>query len=62
MVGYIERDENERGAWFGSNMVLDEELLRGRFLPSNFEKYIFYAYQICTHGNKRVNGYCDTRT
>ena len=34
-----------------------KKLLRGRFLPPNYEQYISYAYQICTHGSRRVNEY-----
>ena len=34
-----------------------EQLLRGGFLPSDCEQYIFYAYQRCIHGNRRVNDY-----
>ena len=34
-----------------------KQLLRGRFLHSDYEQYISYAYQICTHGCKRVNEY-----
>ena len=34
-----------------------KQLLRGRFLPPNNEQYIFYAYQRCTHGSRRVNEY-----
>ena len=26
-------------------------------MPSEYEQYIFYAYQRCTHGNRRVNDY-----
>ena len=34
-----------------------KQLLQGRFLPLNYEQYISYAYQICTHGSRRVNEY-----
>ena len=34
-----------------------KQLLQNRFLPPDYEQYIFYAYQRCTHGNKRVNDY-----
>ena len=34
-----------------------KKLLQGRFLPSNYEQYISYAYQICTHSSRRVNEY-----
>ena len=34
-----------------------KQLLRGRFLPPNNEQYIFYAYQRCTPGSRRVNEY-----
>ena len=34
-----------------------KQLLRGRFLPSHYEQYIFYAYQIFTQGSKSVNEY-----
>ena len=34
-----------------------KQLLRGRFLPLDYGQYIFYAYQRCTHGNRRVNDY-----
>ena len=36
-----------------------KQLLRCRFLPSDYEQYIFYAYQRCTHGNWRVKDYTD---
>ena len=26
-------------------------------MPQYYEQHIFYAYQRCTHGNKRVNDY-----
>ena len=34
-----------------------KQLLRGRFLPPDYKQYISYAYQIYTHGSKRVNEY-----
>ena len=34
-----------------------KQLLRGRFLPSDYEQYISYSYQRCTHGSERVNEY-----
>ena len=34
-----------------------KQLLQDRFLPSDYEQYISYAYQICTHGSRRVNEY-----
>ena len=34
-----------------------KQLLRGRFLPLDYEQYIFYTYQGCTHGSERVNEY-----
>ena len=34
-----------------------KQLLQGRFLPSNYEQYISYAYQRCTHGSNWVNEY-----
>ena len=34
-----------------------KQLLRGRFLPTYYEQYIFYAYKRCKHGNRRVNDY-----
>ena len=34
-----------------------KQLLRGRFLDLDYEQYIFYDYQRCTHGNRRVNDY-----
>ena len=34
-----------------------KQLLCGKFLPLDYEQYIFYAYQRCTHGSKRVNEY-----
>ena len=34
-----------------------KQLLRGRLLPPNYEQYISYACQICTHGSRRVNEY-----
>ena len=34
-----------------------KQLLQGRFLPLDFERYISYVYQRCTHGSRRVNEY-----
>ena len=34
-----------------------KQLLRGRFLCLDYEQYISYAYQRCTHGSRRVNEY-----
>ena len=34
-----------------------KQLLQGRFLPSDYEQYIFYAYQRCTQDSKSVNEY-----
>ena len=34
-----------------------KRLLRGKFLPLNYEQYIFDAYQRCTQGIKSVNEY-----
>ena len=34
-----------------------KQLLQGRFLPPDYEQYISYANQICTHDSKRVNEY-----
>ena len=34
-----------------------KQLLRGRFFPPNYEQYISYPNQRCTHGSKRVNEY-----
>ena len=34
-----------------------KQLLRVRFLPPDYEQYIFYAYQRCTQDNMRVNDY-----
>ena len=36
---------------------LMNQLLRGRFLAPDYEQYIFYAYQRCTHSSRRVNEY-----
>ena len=34
-----------------------KQLLQGRFLSSDYEQYIFYAYQRCTQDSKSVNEY-----
>ena len=34
-----------------------KQLLRDRFLPQDYEQYIFYAYQRCAQGSKSVNEY-----
>ena len=34
-----------------------KQLLQGRFLPLNYEQYISYDYQRCTHCSRRMNGY-----
>ena len=34
-----------------------KQLLRGRFLPLDYEQYIFYAYYRCTQGSKSVDEY-----
>ena len=34
-----------------------KQLFRGRVLPPDYEQYISYAYQICTHGSRKVNEY-----
>ena len=34
-----------------------KQLLRDRFLPHDYEQYIFDAYQRCTQGSKSVNEY-----
>ena len=34
-----------------------KQLLQGRFWPPDYEQYIFYAYQRCTHGNRKMNDY-----
>ena len=34
-----------------------KQLLRGRFLPPDYEQYIFYAYQRCTQDSKSLNEY-----
>ena len=34
-----------------------KQLLRGKFLPPDYEQYNFYAYQRCAHSNRRVNDY-----
>ena len=34
-----------------------KQSLQGRFLPLNYEQYIFYAYQRCTQDSKIVNEY-----
>ena len=32
-----------------------KQLLQGRFLPQDYEQYIFYAHKRCTQGSKSVN-------
>ena len=34
-----------------------KQLLWGRFLPPDYQQFIFYTYQRCTLGNMRVNDY-----
>ena len=34
-----------------------KQLLQGRFLPSNYEQHIFYAYHRCALGSRSVNEY-----
>ena len=38
-------------------LCMMKQVLLGRFLSLDYEQYIFYAYQRCTHDNRRVNGY-----